>query len=80
MSKIVLHGAGFQRLLKDPAILADLQDRAGRIARAAGDGFEATPAREASVRGKATVFTAGRAAKVAESEHGALTAAIDAGR
>lgn len=72
----------FRELRTDPAIVADIQSRAERIAETAGDGFEASVRIAKGGRGRAiaSARTATPEAMKAESDDMALTSAIDAGR
>lgn len=79
--RLDMNMAGFRAIRTDPAVLADVQARASRIASAAGDGFavdsEITGGRG---RARAVVYTGTFAAMKAEAVDAALTRAIDAGR
>jgi hypothetical protein len=77
--RIEINSASIQALLKSPEVQADLEDRARRIAAAAGDGMEAS-SRIGKTRARASVVTATRTARTAEAVDRALTSAIDAGR
>lgn len=77
--RIELNRAGVAALLKSPEVAADLEQRAERIARAAGDGMEANGAIGAT-RARAEVVTATTEARLAEARDRVLTRAIDAGR
>jgi hypothetical protein len=77
--RIEVNSAGIQALLKSAEVQADLEDRARRIAAAAGDGMEAS-SRLGKTRARASVITATRKARIAEATDRALTSAIDAGR
>lgn len=77
--KITLNRAGVLALLRGPEMQAELKARAGRIAAAAGEGFEATTSVSAT-RAHATIRSATFAARAAEARDRALTKALDAGR
>lgn len=71
----------FRQLRTDPAIVADMEERANRIAAAAGDGHEVSVGVTGGRgRAKATVVTATAEAMRAESEDMRLTSSLDAGR
>lgn len=73
--------AAFRAIRTDPAIVADLQDRAERIAAAAGPGHEvAVTTTGGRGRARASIVTATFEARMSESENMTLTSAIDAGR
>ena len=78
---VKLNRAAVQQLLKSPAVLADLERRAQRIAAAAGGApdFE-VDARIGASRARASVRTATHKGRRAEATSRALTRAIDAGR
>lgn len=78
-SRIVLNRKGVKALLRSPEVLADLKQRAERIAAAAGSGMEVS-AMVGQNRARASVITATRSARRAEATSRALTRAIDAGR
>lgn len=77
--KIKLNSRGISELLRHPNVVADLDDRAKRIARAAGPGME-SESQVGRKRALALVWTATREARLAEAQSRALTSAIDAGR
>lgn len=77
--KIVLNRKGVRELLRSQEVLADLEDRANRIASSAGDGH-AVSAEVGTVRARASVRTDTLEAAKAEAETRDLTRAIDAGR
>jgi len=74
-----LNSRGVQALLKDRRIQADLHRRAEQIAARAGAGMEAS-SMVGTGRARASVITATRQARAAESSGRTLTGAIDAGR
>lgn len=77
--RIQLNRKGVRTLLRSPAVLADLEGRARRIAAAAGPGHVV----DSSVgrnRARAAVITATAEAMLSEAKHRTLTRAIDAGR
>lgn len=77
--KIELNREAVRQLLTGPEITADLEDRAHRIAEAAGDGFEASST-VGTTRARASVITATREAIAAEATNHVLLSALDAGR
>jgi hypothetical protein len=78
-SRFVLNSAGVAELLKSSEVQADLASRAGAIADAAGEGFEASSYAGAH-RARASVITATFEAMLEEAKNRTLTRAIDAGR
>ncbi len=74
-----LTGKGPTDLRKHPAVLADLEARAKRIAAAAGEGVEAT-SMIGQTRARATAITVTYPAMAREARDRTLTRAIDAGR
>ena len=74
-----LNSAGVKALLRSPEVLADLEERARRIARAAGPGFE-SEGQIGQSRARAAVWTDTFEAMHAEATSRVLTRAIDAGR
>lgn len=80
VTKVVLHGKGFQDLLQSPEIQADLKRRAEQIAAAAGEGMEVSDVKLTGQRARIQVVTATAEARKAEAVDRALTRAIDAGR
>lgn len=79
MARIELNRKGVEQLLKHPAVVADLDERAKRIASAAGPGME-SEAQTGRKRALALVWTDTNQARRAEAQSRALTRAIDAGR
>lgn len=77
--RIEIKRSGIRAMLKAPGVLADLDERARRVANAAGPGMEAS-SMIGQNRARASVITATREARRAEAEHMALTRAIDAAR
>lgn len=77
--RITLNRQGVRALLRSPAMLADLERRARRIAAAAGPGHEVDGAIGRN-RARAAVITSSIEAKVGEAKRRTLTRAIDAGR
>ena len=77
--RIKLNSKAIRDLLRSREMVADLDDRAKRIASAAGDGFD-SEATQGRTRALASVWTATREAREAEGRSRALTRAIDAGR
>lgn len=78
-SKIKLNSSEVRRVLRSPEVLADLKARGGRIAMAAGRGFEIAP-RVGSNRARVAVIAVTDRARRAEASSGALSKALDAGR
>ena len=77
--RVELNSAGIDQLLKSPEVMAELQRRAGRVAAAAGEGFEAETyiGRD---RARAVVRSTTAKAARAEAQDRALTRALDAAR
>ena len=73
--------AAFRALRTDPAIVADVQSRAERIAAAAGDGngVQVTTSGGRG-RARATVMTETYEARLDEAQNMTLTRSVDAGR
>ena len=82
--RVKLNIKGFVELRNSPAVVADLQARARRIAAAAGDGMEVKPAetnhRFPKGRARVAVVTGTYDAMRREAKTRDLTRAIDAGR
>lgn len=70
---------GFEELRRHPAVAADVNARAARIAAAAGEGYEASPY-EGKTRHRASVMTVGAKAMVDNARNNTLLGAVDAGR
>lgn len=78
--KFVLNRAGVRKLLQDPAIAADMLDRAERIAAGTADeGFVADGYPDGK-RARATVTATTRRAQAAEARERVLSRAADLGR
>lgn len=77
--RIVINDHGIQELLKSAAIKADLEERAKKIAEAAGPGNVAG-VDEGRTRARGYVVTATPQAQEAEATNRSLTRAIEAGR
>lgn len=77
--RIVVNHAAVRELLRSPAVLKNLEERARRIAAQAGEGMEVGTYIGPN-RARATVITATVEARLAEARDRALTRAIDAGR
>ncbi len=77
--RVKVHSPGARQVLRAEGVAADLGGRAGRIASAAGPGFEVdvTTNRDRAV---AFVRAATPEARAAEAEGRKLTRAVDAGR
>lgn len=69
----------FRELRLEPDVIADLEDRAERIADSAGDGYEAS-AQAGKNRGRASVITGDYAAMRDNAKNQSLLRALDAGR
>lgn len=79
MIKTKVNSAEMRRILRSPEALANLVGRGGRIASAAGRGFEVKPSVGRN-RARVAVVATTSAAKRAEAKHGVLSKALDAGR
>jgi hypothetical protein len=77
--RIVLNRRGVRELLRSPEILRDLEQRARRIAAAAGPGHE-VDSQVGPNRARASVRTDTIDAMLGEATDRDLTRAIDAGR
>lgn len=81
--KVKLHNKGFAKLRNSPEVLAELDKRAGMIASAAGEGFEATPAKQgggSAPRGRATVGTTDYESRRKNAKENTLNQALWAGK
>lgn len=80
--RVKLHNKGFNELRTSPGVMADLNSRAGAIARSAGPGNEVKGAHRTGgrPRGRSTVYTGSAEAKRSEMRSKTLTRAIGAGR
>ena len=82
--KVKLHNKGFAKLRNSPEVLAELDRRAQKIAAAAGEGFEATPAKAnhggAAPRGRATVGTTNYESRRKNAKENTLNQALWAGK
>lgn len=82
--RLVMNKKGFAELRNSEEVLMDLNRRAERIERAAGPGFEATPAyagtRGSRPRGRASVGTTDRQSRREQSKDNILQRAMNAGR
>lgn len=78
-TRVVMNRAAARQLLTSSAVRADLEQRARRIASAAGPGME-VDSQSGPNRARASVRTATFAAMHAEATSRALTRAISAGR
>lgn len=79
VTRIVFKSAGFRRILRSQAVMADLSRRGRAIAAAAGDGV-GVQASVGANRARVTVATETRDAAKREAEDKTLTSAIGAGR
>lgn len=77
--KVVYKSAGFRKILRSQAAVADVARRGRAIERAAGEGFT-TETKVGPNRARATVMAAAYDARKAEAEDKVLTRAIGAGR
>ena len=68
----------FRELRLESGVIADLEDRAERVAAAAGDGYEAS-AMAGKNRGRASVVTGDYAAMRDNAKHQTLLRSLDAG-
>lgn len=73
---------GYRELMRDPAVLAEMERRGERVAEAAGDGFEVDSQARAGNRQvpRVSVRTATIEARLAEARDHVLERAIDAVR
>lgn len=79
MTKIKWRLAGFRELRLEPGVMADLGERAERIADAAGDGYEASTF-EGKNRARASVITADFDARRDNAKNQTLLRSLDRGR
>lgn len=77
--RIELNRSAIRDLLQSEEVKVDLEERARRIASAAGQGFEVNSA-IGRTRARAEVRSATVEARLAEARERVLTQAIDAGR
>ncbi len=77
--RLVLNKQGVNDLLHSPGVVADLRERADRVAAAAGEGMEVTEASDDN-RARFVVVTATAEAIIGEASDRRLTRAIDAAR
>ncbi|ALA67562.1 hypothetical protein [Corynebacterium lactis] len=77
--KIKWNREAFEQIRRAPGIVADLNARAGRIAEAAGPGFE-PGSYEGKTRHRASVITATAKAKAQDAKHHTILRSVDAGR
>lgn len=78
-AKIVWNLPAFRQLRLEPGVIADLGERADRIAADAGAGYEASTF-EGRNRGRASVITGDWRARVDNSRNQTLLRSLDAGR
>lgn len=82
--RLKMSNKGFAELRNSMGVLGDLNRRARRIRDAAGEGFEARPARAGTEgknpRGRASVGTTDIASRRAQSKNNILQRAMNAGR
>ncbi|AJT42418.1 hypothetical protein [Psychromicrobium lacuslunae] len=80
--KVEMNSSGAKALLADPAVVADLLARGGRIRSAAGDGVEVTMIRGGYGGGRPVVFVATETseAKRDEAINHSLLGSVDSGR
>lgn len=76
---VKLNSSAVRSLLRSDEVLADLEERATRIADTAGDGHEVEAAK-GSTRARAIVVTATVEAMLSEAQDRTLTRSLDAGR
>ena len=79
--RVQLNRAGAKAILQSPEVVADLEERASRIAAAAGGApdFE-VDSRIGTTRARVSVRTATAEGRRAEAEDRVLSSAVDAGR
>lgn len=77
--KVKINRGSVTALLRSPAIQADLDRRAQRIAAAAGDGNVVEPSTTPN-RARSVVITDTHEARLREARSRSLTGAVDAGR
>lgn len=78
-ARVVINKKAVGEILRSPAVLADLEARARRIAAAAGPGHK-VDSEVGTKRARAAVITETTEARRAEAKARTLTRAIDAGR
>lgn len=78
--KVKLNHSAFRELMNSPEVAADLKERAERVARAAGDGYEVLVNEQRRGRAGVTVAPGTSAAKRREARDHKLLSALDAGR
>lgn len=78
--KIRFRNAAFRELRTAPGVRADLEQRAERVAAAAGDGVEVLPVQEPRNRAHVVVATVTPDAARQNAEQNTLLRALDAGR
>ena len=78
--KVVMNKAGVQAVLNHPAVVALVNERANRIAAAAGEGFRVRERPKRVNRYGAQVRTATEEGRRRQAEGNVLTSALDAGR
>ena len=76
---IKVNSSEVRRVLRSPEVLAELSNRGGRVAAAAGSGFEVKPSVGRN-RARVAVVAATKSARRAEAKSGVLSKALDAGR
>lgn len=80
MTVVVMNPAGIRAVLTHPAVTALIDERAGRIRAAAGDGFRVKSRPQRVQRYGAQVRTADETGRRAQADNNALIKAVDAGR
>lgn len=78
--KIKWNNSAFREIRLLPAVDADVQDRADRIADAAGAGYEARRTDNPRNRARAAVVTTNRRAMLDNARHQTLLRSLDSGR
>lgn len=78
--RIKWHLKNWKALRNSPEVRADLDERASRIAHAAGKGFTRRQAKTGKNRARASVGTNSWASMKAQSEDNVLQRALNAGR
>lgn len=82
MARIKWNIDAFAAIRNAPGVLEDLQDRADRIAAAAGDGYESRPAEAGEGkkgRGRAAVLTGTAEARADNAHNQTLLRSLDSG-
>lgn len=78
--KVTWHLKNWKALRNSPEVLADLDQRASKIAAAAGEGFTRRQAQTGKARGRASVGATTAEARLRQSRDNVLQRALNAGR